>query len=319
MATAANKKKGLGKGLGRGLDALLGDAPVARAVEDEPPASGPGPRRELPIEHLAPNPDQPRRVFAEDAIGELAESIKARGLLQPILVRPRGRDRYEIVAGERRWRAAQQAQLHKVAVVIRELTDEETAEIALIENVQRVDLSPIEEAQAYHRLADAYGRTQEEIARAVGKSRSHVANIMRLVNLPDRAREALAAGTITMGHARALLGAPDPDAACARLIAGDWSVRETEAYVKSAANGAGPGASAGEDKSDGRGAGAASTSRAGGPKDADTRAAERELASILGLEVEIDHSRKGAGTVTIKYLTLDQLDDVCRRLMGAGV
>ena len=313
MATAT-KKKGLGKGLGRGLDALLGDAPVARAAEEG--ASAPGPRRELPIEHLEPNPDQPRRVFAEDAIEELAASIRTRGLLQPILVRPRGRERYEIVAGERRWRAAQRAQLHKVAVVIRELTDEETAEIALIENVQRVDLSPIEEAEAYHRLAGAYNRTQDEIARAVGKSRSHVANIMRLVNLPGKARAALAAGEISMGHARALLGAPDPDALCARLLAQNWSVRETEAFVKNAANAA---LASGGDGPARPSAASAAKSSAGGAKDADTRAAERELASILGLEVEIDHSKKGAGAVTIKYLTLDQLDDICRRLMGSGV
>lgn len=315
MATATRKKKGLGKGLGRGLDALLGDAPVSRNATDEAASSSaaPGPRRELPIEHLKPNPDQPRRSFAEDAIEELASSIKARGLLQPILVRPKGRETYEIVAGERRWRAAQKARLHKVPVVVRELTDEETAEIALIENVQRVDLSPIEEAEAYHRLAGAYGRTQEDIAKAVGKSRSHVANIMRLTNLPEKALSALGAGEISMGHARALLGADDPDGACALVLQNGWSVRETEAYVKKSANGAAETPAAGAPAK-----GSPSKSR-GGAKDADTRAAERELASILGLEVDIDHSRKGAGTVTIKYLTLDQLDDICRRLMGAGV
>lgn len=311
MATAT-RKKGLGKGLGRGLDALLGDAPVSRKGADEP-AAAPGPRRELPIEHLQPNPDQPRRAFAEDAIEELAASIKIRGLLQPILVRPRGPEAYEIVAGERRWRAAQKARLHKVPVVVRELTDEETAEIALIENVQRVDLSPIEEAEAYHRLAGAYGRTQEDIAKAVGKSRSHVANIMRLANLPEKARIALGAGEISMGHARALLAADDPDRACAQVLKNGWSVRETEAYVRKSAGG--------EKKPPAPGAAgrASSPKPSGGAKDADTRAAERELASILGLEVDIDHSRKGAGTVTIKYLTLDQLDDICRRLMGSGV
>lgn len=313
MATAT-KKKGLGKGLGRGLDALLGDAPVTRkAASDPAPAAAPGPRRELPIEHLQPNPDQPRRAFAEDAIEELAASIKTRGLLQPILVRPKGADAYEIVAGERRWRAAQKARLHKVPVVIRELTDEETAEIALIENVQRVDLTPIEEAEAYHRLAGAYKRTQDEIAKAVGKSRSHVANIMRLTNLPEKARGALAAGEISMGHARALLAAENPDDACAKVLQNGWSVRETEAYVKNSANGAVSEPSAGPVVKP------ASSKSSGGAKDADTRAAERELASILGLEVEIDHSKKGAGTVMIKYLTLDQLDDICRRLMGAGV
>lgn len=311
----ATKKRGLGKGLGRGLDALLGDAPSVREAKDQEAAAAPGPRRELPIEHLQPNPDQPRRVFDAESIEELADSIKARGLLQPILVRPKGGDAFEIVAGERRWRAAQKARLHNVPVVIRELTDEETAEIALIENVQRVDLSPIEEAEAYHRLVDVFGRKQDEIAKAVGKSRSHVANIMRLTNLPEKARTALSSGEISMGHARALLGADDPDGACAKVLQNGWSVRETEAFVKEAAGGRSKAKSSGRASSD--------TSPAklsgGGKKDADTRALERDLASMLGLEVEIDHSKKGAGVVTLHYLSLDQLDDICRRLMGSSV
>lgn len=311
----ATKKKGLGKGLGRGLDALLGDAPSVRESKDkQAAAAAPGPRRELPIEHLQPNPDQPRRVFDAEGIQELADSIKARGLLQPILVRPKGDDVFEIVAGERRWRAAQKARLHKVPVVVRELTDEETAEIALIENVQRVDLSPIEEAEAYHRLVDAFGRTQDEIAKAVGKSRSHVANIMRLINLSEKAREALSAGNISMGHARALLGADDPDEACAKVLQNGWSVRETEAYVKEAAGGATKAKPSGRASSE-----PASLKPSGGKKDADTRALERDLASMLGLEVEIEHSKKGAGVVTLHYLSLDQLDDICRRLMGSSV
>ena len=167
-------------------------------------------KREIPIEFLSANKDQPRKLFKKEQIQELADSITKRGLLQPILVRPKGDDEYEIVAGERRWRAAQKAKLHKVPVIIRELTDEEAAEIALIENVQRVDLNPLEEAQAYLRLAETYGRTQEEIAKAVGKSRSHVANIIRMLKLPPRAHQALANGDISMGHARAILGADDP-------------------------------------------------------------------------------------------------------------
>lgn len=178
---AAEKKKSHNKGLGRGLDALLGDAPSARPVQSD----GDG-KRELPIEFLRPSSSQPRRIFDKTAIQELAASIKARGILQPILVRPKGADRYEIVAGERRWRAAQKAHLHNVAVIIRDLTDEQAAEIALIENVQRVDLNPVEEARAYNRLADSYGRTQEDISKVVGKSRSHVANMMRLINLPEK-------------------------------------------------------------------------------------------------------------------------------------
>ncbi|MEO1137767.1 MAG: ParB/RepB/Spo0J family partition protein, partial [Pseudomonadota bacterium] len=231
------------KGLGRGLDALLGDAPVARKVEDgagkSAPAGdragAPGPRRELPIEHLKPNSDQPRRRFDKDAIEELAASISAKGMLQPILVRPKGTDRFEIVAGERRWRAAQKAKLHKVPVIIRELTDEETAEIALIENVQRVDLNPVEEAAAYERLSDVHGRTQEQIAKAVGKSRSHVANIMRLLGLPRPALDALSSGAITMGHARALLGADAPANALRLVLKNDYSVRQTEALIRDGA------------------------------------------------------------------------------------
>ncbi|MFQ5564272.1 MAG: ParB/RepB/Spo0J family partition protein [Parvularculaceae bacterium] len=297
------------KRLGRGLDALLGDAPVERRG----PASAPETQKTgLPIEFLEPNPAQPRRVFDDAAIDELALSIKARGLLQPILVRPKGEDRYEIVAGERRWRAAQRAKLHDVPVIIRELTDEESSEISLIENLQRVDLSPIEEAEAYRGLVDAYERTQDEIARAVGKSRSHVANMMRLLKLPARAREALSTGELTMGHARALLAAPDPDRLCAQVIKNGLSVRETEALAKREAARAegGEASEKAEKKAD------TGTRRT---KDADTRALEADLAAALGLEVEISHTSKGSGAVTIRYLSLDQLDEVCRRLMGAGV
>ncbi len=313
MAVAAKKKSG-NKGLGRGLDALLGDAPKERAAqtasrEGDKPA---GPKRELPIEHLKPNADQPRRIFDKDAIEELAASIAAKGLLQPILVRPKGKDAYEIVAGERRWRAAQKAKLHNVPVIIRELTDEETAEIALIENVQRVDLNPVEEAAAYRHLNDAFGRTQDEIAKAVGKSRSHVANIMRLLNLPQKAIDALSAGAISMGHARALLGSSAPEQACTIVLKRDLSVRETEALVREAEKELRPGREkAKSDKNE------AKTKGSAGPKDADTRALERDLSAILGLDVTIDHSKKGAGAITVSYRTLDQLDDLCRRLMGA--
>jgi len=305
MAVAA-KKKSQSKGLGRGLDALLGDAPP------EKPAKSTEPKRELPIEYLTASADQPRQIFDKDAIEELAASIKARGLLQPILVRPNGKDSYEIVAGERRWRAAQKAKLHDVPVIIRELTDEAAAEIALIENVQRVDLGPIEEANAYNRLADIYGRTQEEIAKAVGKSRSHVANMMRLLKLPSRAHDALAGGEITMGHARALLGAADPDRTLKAVLQGGLSVRETEKLVR----GFEAGKSGVETATSGKSS--VKSTGSGGAKDADTRALERDLSAILGLDVAIDHSKKGAGSLTVKYLTLDQLDDICRRLMGAG-
>ena len=322
MAAAERKRSGM-KGLGRGLDALLGDAPVAKkpAKGDEEAAAETsavqGPKRELPIEHLKPNADQPRRVFDNAAIEELANSIAAKGMLQPILVRPMGADAYEIVAGERRWRAAQKARLHKVPVIIRELTDEETAEIALIENVQRVDLNPVEEAAAYARLSDVYGRTQEDIAKAVGKSRSHVANIMRLLNLPQKALDALSANEITMGHARALLGSSSPKQMLDVVLKGDLSVRQTEKYIREAeAEIKGGPAAKLTDKTEVK---SKSSSSGGASKDADTRALERDLSAILGLDVAIEHSKKGSGAVTINYLTLDQLDDVCRRLMGAKV
>jgi ParB family chromosome partitioning protein len=305
------------KGLGRGLDALLGDAPPASLrspAEADGAAAGPRERARLPIEFLKPNPNQPRRAFNEDAIGELAASISARGLLQPILVRPAGDNTYEIVAGERRWRAAQKAKLHEVPVIIRELTDEAAAEIALIENVQRVDLNPVEEARAYQRLTDVYKRSQEEIARAVGKSRSHVANAMRLLTLPVAAIELLEAGAITAGHARAALAAPDPGAAAYAAARDQLSVRETERFVRALI-------AKKEEKAGTRPAYVPERRprQPGARKDADTRALEADLAAGLGLEVEIDHSPKGAGAITIRYLDLDQLDDICRRLMGAGV
>lgn len=316
MAQAA-KKKPAAKGLGRGLDALLGDAPKTKAA---PKQAGDSQRakRELPIEYLAPNKDQPRRIFRDEAIRELADSILAKGMLQPILVRPIGVNNYEIVAGERRWRAAQKAKLHSVPVIIRELTDEDAAEIALIENVQRVDLNPVEEAQAYQRLAETFGRTQDEIAKRVGKSRSHVANIMRLLGLPGRSLDAVAQGEISMGHARALLGCSDPDWACALVIKNKLSVRETEALVRDAGERAEKDGAKSSAKGNDEKTGAASKG-SGGAKDADTRALERDLAAILGLDVAIDHSKKGAGRITIDYASLDQLDDVCKRLMGAGV
>ncbi len=301
------------RGLGRGLDALLGDAPAPRRDDVERAPEGGAGRRPvtLPIEFLKPNPTQPRRQFNEDAIEELASSIRARGLLQPILVRPAGADKYEIVAGERRWRAAQRAGVHDVPVVIRELSDTETAEIALIENVQRVDLNPMEEAAAYQRLAEFYGRTQEEIAGAVGKSRSHVANMMRLTALPAKSRKALEEGAVSMGHARALLGAAEPDAALAHVIKYGLNVRDTESYIRrlNEEPAARPAAIEREP----------AKPSVPGRKDADTRALEADLAAALGLEIAIDHKPKGSGVLSISYRSLEQLDDVCKRLMGTAV
>ncbi len=316
---AAEKKKSNIKGLGRGLDALLGDGPSVReaarmAGNEAPVGVEKGPKRELPIEQLKANPHQPRRIFSKEGIEELAASISAKGMLQPILVRPLKEGGYEIVAGERRWRAAQKAQLHNVPVIIRELSDEEAAEIALIENVQRVDLNPVEEAAAYLRLSSVHGRTQEQIAKAVGKSRSHVANIMRLLTLPQKAIDALADNTISMGHARALLGSSAPNKMLGIVLGAHLSVRQTEDYIRKAeAEIKGGGKPASGDKKSGK------TTASSGSSDADTRALERDLSAILGLDVAIDHSKKGAGAITVKYLTLDQLDDICRRLMGAAV
>ena len=322
MAAAAKKNTGLGKG----LSALFGDDPPidpnAPGSADErkdavsvEPSNGSAPSKSpitLPIEFLIPNPDQPRRIFNEDALAELAASIGARGMLQPILVRPREDDTYEIVAGERRWRAAQRAQLHEVPVVIRELNDTEAAEIALIENVQRVDLNPVEEAEAYQRLADHYGRTQEQISKAVGKSRSHVANIMRLLSLPERSLAAVKAGEISMGHARALLAVDDPDGALDLVLTKNLSVRDTERLSQDA--------KAKSPKSKGNETIVPpADAKPKANKDADTRSLERDLEAALGLEVAIDHSKSGAGVVTVKYLNLDQLDDVCRRLMGTSI
>ena len=308
------------KGLGRGLSALLADtAPdedIVEAVEapraDAPTSSSRKGVDTVPIEFLVANPDQPRRTFDDAAIEELAQSIKVQGLLQPILVRPLGDGaQYQIVAGERRWRAAQRAGLHEAPVVIRELDDRQTAEIALVENVQRTDLNPLEEASAYQRLVEDFGHAQEEIAKAVGKSRSHVANLMRLLKLPKPVRDMVDEGALSMGHARAILTADDPEALAKRVVARGLSVRETERLAKETD----APASAPKQSSP---TAAPAKSSASGMKDADTRALENDLAAALGLEVDLNHSKSG-GVLTINYRTLDQLDDVCRRLLGSSI
>ncbi|MEO1150118.1 MAG: ParB/RepB/Spo0J family partition protein [Pseudomonadota bacterium] len=313
-ATAKSSGRGAkaGRGLGRGLDALLGEKPATVNTSLEENTGASGGERQVPIEFIGANPDQPRKIFDADAISDLAGSIREKGLLQPILVRPARENKdgiqYEIVAGERRWRAAQKAQLHEVPVIVRTLTDQETAEIALIENIQRVDLNVMEEADAYHHLAQSYGRTQQQIARAVGKSRSHVANLMRLTDLPATIQNAVRADIISMGHARALLSSEAPEAVFSKVVAGGLSVRETESLVKADQSAADRPPKTGK-----------ATPTPAGHKDADTRRLETDLATALGLSVSIDHQKSGAGAVTISYLSLDQLDDVCRRLMGSAV
>jgi ParB family chromosome partitioning protein len=291
-------------GLGRGLSALIGDAhgeaPIHRGG---PGASGEAPAagglRMLPVSAMAPHPGQPRRHFDEDALDELARSIEARGLIQPIVVRPHGKE-YQIVAGERRWRAAQRARLHEVPVIVRELDDAETLEIALIENIQRQDLNAIEEAEAYRKLTAQFGHTQEALAKLVNKSRSHVSNMLRLLELPDGVRTLVVEGKLEMGHARALIGAPDPLALALAAVEGGLSVRQVEKLAREAKPGARR--AAGE----------------GPPRDADIAALERQLGDLLGLNVRIAYGANG-GTLSLTYSTLDQLDMVCQRLSGERI
>lgn len=292
------------KGLGRGLEAILGEPSPQRADIGR---AGAG-TMILPVTEIAPDPDQPRKTFGDEELGALAASVAAQGILQPILVRPKTDGVHLIIAGERRWRAAQKAGLHEVPVLIREVGEGGTAELALIENVQRVDLNPIEEADAYARLRDVFSRKPAEIADAVGKSRSHVANMLRLTALDPEIKAMVIEGTLSMGHARALLTAPDAVALARKVVAKDLSVRETEALAApKLVTKKGPSEPA------------AAKPKAGGAKDADTKAMERDLEAALGLVVSIDHQGKEGGEVRIDYRTLDELDDVCARLMGTGI
>jgi len=294
------------RGLGRGLSALLGEGEAADAARDSeqggPSRSGAG-IRVIPLEFLEPNPDQPRKRFDEAELDELAASIADKGLLQPLLVRPlSGPDeRYQIVAGERRWRASQRARLHEAPCIVRELTDRETLEIAIVENVQRSDLNPVDEARALKQLVETFGHTQEDVARAVGKSRAHVANMLRLLALPKGVLEKLESGALSAGHARAVATAPDPDALAERIVAEGLSVRAAEKLARDVSGRP-------ERKRDG---GAPET------KDADTRALESDLAARLGLDVEIRHTGE-RGEVRVRYASLEQLDEVCRRLSQGG-
>ena len=292
------------RGLGRGLSALLGENEVSATLsaDPRPAAARPGWAHMLPIELLHPNPDQPRKVFSEAELDELTVSIREKGVIQPLLVRPSGiGGEYEIVAGERRWRAAQRAGARELPVVIRTLADGEVLEIGIIENVQRVDLNPIEEALAYRQLMERFGRTQDAVAEAVGKSRPHVANALRLLNLPEAVQGYVLQGQLTAGHARAVLASSDPVALARQVIDQNLSVRQAEALAKKA------GATGG-----GQGPRAKAPGHAGG-KDADTLALENDLSEALGLQVEV-LDKDGAGEVRIRYAALEQLDEICRRL-----
>ncbi|WP_422055983.1 ParB/RepB/Spo0J family partition protein [Sphingomonas sp.] len=285
-------------GLGRGLSALLGDA-----EREEPVRPGTEPSmgvRLLPVSSLSPHPDQPRRHFDEDALEELAKSIAMRGLIQPIVVRPHGKD-YQIVAGERRWRAAQRARLHEVPVIVRDLDEAQTVEIAIVENIQREDLNAIEEAEAYAKLINEFGHSQEALAKIVHKSRSHIANLIRLLDLPQSVRQRVVEGALTMGHARALIGAPDPEKLAKIVVERDLSVRDTEKLAREA-----------KPRAAGKGG-----ERSGG-SNADIVALERQLGDVLGLNVKISFGEKG-GALTLAYSTLDQLDMICQRLTGEKI
>jgi ParB family transcriptional regulator, chromosome partitioning protein len=273
--------------LGRGLAALMGDVDA-----ETKPTERSRHHRRVPIEYLKPNPRNPRRSFSDADLEELAASIKQRGVIQPVLVRPiaDSNDAYEIVAGERRWRAAQRAGLHEIPIVPVEATDAEALELAIIENVQRTDLNPVEEAGGYQQLIEEFGYTQEKLSTAVGKSRSHIANLLRLLRLSPRIQKLLSEGKISAGHARMLVTASDPEAFADQIVALGLNVREVEKKAK-----------------------AARSPKTPTRKDTDTKALERLLADRLGLSVSIAHGQRG-GTITIRYRSLDQLDDVIRRL-----
>lgn len=280
-------------GLGRGLSALMGEIEQEAPIAGEPPSSSG--LKMVPVSAIVPHPTQPRRYFDEAALEELAQSIAARGLIQPVVVRSSGRGGYQLIAGERRWRAAQRARLHEIPVIIKELDDATTLEVALVENIQRQDLNAIEEAEAYHRLLRDYGHSQEELGRLVGKSRSHIANLLRLLELPMDVQQLVIDGKLSMGHARALIGARDVEQLAAQVVARGLSVRETEKLAQAAKPAAARSGSA--------------------SRNADIDALEHQLADLLGLSVKIGFGPRG-GTITLHYSTLDQLDMVCQRLSG---
>lgn len=288
-------KKTNQRGLGRGLSALMAD------TQPDAPQTGQALRaeRNLPVERLLPNPDQPRRHFSEEDLNSLAASIREKGVIQPLIIRPNPRkpDTYEIVAGERRWRAAQMAKVHEVPVIIRALDDTEVLEVAIIENIQRADLNPIEEAAGYRQLMDKFGHTQEKLSQALGKSRSHIANLLRLLQLPKDVQAYLEDGSLSAGHARASITSSDPSALAKQVVERGLSVRETERLAKAPPKKAKP------------------VERRPSEKDADTRALEGDLSANLGMKVSVDHKPgQEGGQVSISYASLDELDELCRIL-----
>ena len=293
------------QGLGRGLSALLGD--VAREeplTPTAPPSLSTRAIQSIEAALIQPHPEQPRRHFDDGALQELADSIAKRGVIQPIIVRPHGGG-FQIVAGERRWRAAQRAQLHRIPAIVRDFDEAETLEIALIENIQREDLNPIEEAEAYRKLIAEFHHSQEALGRLVGKSRSHVANLMRLLDLPAVVQQQVIEQKLSMGHARALIGAPDCEALARTVESKGLSVRDTEQLVRRTKTGAA----------------APNRQRGATPKenDPDIVALEQHLADILGVKVDISYGVGGHGVLSLHYSTLDQLDMLCQRLSGERI
>jgi ParB family transcriptional regulator, chromosome partitioning protein len=285
-------------GLGRGLSALLDEAVKTPREASDVGDTGGGGVQEIDLALIRPNPDQPRKQFDPASLDELAQSIAAQGVLQPILVRPVDHG-YEIIAGERRWRAAQQAHLHRIPALVRTLDDTATAEVALIENIQRADLNAIEEADAYKKLIVNFAHSQEDIGRLVGKSRSHIANLLRLLDLPEDVRSRLLRGEISMGHARAIATSPNASAIAARIVKDGLSVRQVEQLARA-------------DKP------VRSNRMPARPVDADLAALDRQLGDLLGLRVKVAHGKNG-GTVALYYSTLDQLDMICQRLSGEPI
>ena len=283
--------------LGRGLAALIGDMATMEGARVAESASG---TKRLPLEFIIANRANPRREFDPAQLEELTSSIREKGVMQPLLVRPtKDPNIFEIIAGERRWRAAQKAGLHEIPVIIRDVDDKEALELAIIENVQRVDLNPLEEAQGYGQLIDQFDYTQQDLAQVIGKSRSHVANTLRLLRLPQDVRDMLSRGELTAGHARTLITADDPAGLAPRIVGAGLSVREAEALSQ---RGSAPRRKpAGEHRE----------------KDSDTVALEKRLSDVLGLAVSIDHREEG-GRIEIRYRTLEQLDAICARLTGYG-
>lgn len=298
-------------GLGRGLNSLFGDIQREEPIAPAESADGEGNAasavidglRSIAVADIRPNPDQPRQHFDSDALDELADSMRQRGVIQPIVVRPQGKS-FQIVAGERRWRAAQRARLHQIPAVVRDLSDEETLEIAIVENVQRRDLNVIEEAEAYARLSQDFGHSQSRLAEVVGKSRSHIANLMRLLELPATVKALVVDEKLSMGHARALINAPNAEELAPQIVKQGLSVRDVERLVRKSLSG---------DKSASPKKAAATSEN-----DADIQALENHLGDLLGLKVKIQSNGQG-GTMAIEYANLDQLDLICQRLTGEHI